>query len=152
MSMKAIGLEKISLTDMQSHKIVCQRIKKSPALQDTLTKCMVNGNQHSSNMENANINSYWSLWTQLRWRKSLLLICKVLKLFLNALTCREKYSIRNGDNLQQPFQMRLSQKEEIFSQFFLAFLKSTLNFEHFPKKEEPQSWFISEITDGKKAL
>ena len=35
--------------------------------------------------------------------------------------------------------MQLSQKEEIFSQFFLAFLKSTLNFERFPKKEEPHS-------------
>ena len=33
--------------------------------------------------------------------------------------------------------MRLSQKQEMFSEFFLAFLKSTLNFERFPKKEEP---------------
>ena len=31
--------------------------------------------------------------------------------------------------------MRLSEKQEIFSQFFFAFLKSTLNFEHFPKKK-----------------
>ena len=35
--------------------------------------------------------------------------------------------------------MRLSQKQEVFNEFFLAFLKSTLNFEHFPKKEEPHS-------------
>ena len=35
--------------------------------------------------------------------------------------------------------MRLSQKKEIFSEFFLAFLKSTLNFDYFPKKEEPHS-------------
>ena len=33
--------------------------------------------------------------------------------------------------------MRLSKKQEIFSEFFFAFLKSTLNFEHFPKKEQP---------------
>ena len=71
--------------------------------------------------------------------KSLLLICKVLKLFLKALTFRDKYSLRNRDNLQQPFQMRLSQKQEIFFQFFFPFLKSTLNFERFPKKEEPHS-------------
>ena len=48
--------------------------------------------------------------------------------------------------------MQLSQKQEIFSEFFFAFLKSTLNFEHFPKKEVPQSLFISEIRDGEKAL
>ena len=44
--------------------------------------------------------------------------------------------------------MQLSQKQEIqftaaISQFFFAFLKSTLNFERFPKKEEPHSSFIS---------
>ena len=39
--------------------------------------------------------------------------------------------------------MRLSQKQEVFSEFFFAVLKSTLNFERFPKKEEPPSLFIS---------
>ena len=48
--------------------------------------------------------------------------------------------------------MRLSQKQEIFSQFSFAFLKSTLNFEHFPKKGQPHSWFISEITDVEKGV
>ena len=35
--------------------------------------------------------------------------------------------------------MLLSQKQEIFSEFFFEFLKSTLNFEHFAKKEQPHS-------------
>ena len=35
--------------------------------------------------------------------------------------------------------MQLSKKQEIFFQFFFAFFKSTLNFERFPKKEEPHS-------------
>ena len=35
--------------------------------------------------------------------------------------------------------MQLSPKQEIFSQLFFAFLKFTLNFEHFPKKEESHS-------------
>ena len=48
--------------------------------------------------------------------------------------------------------MRLSHKQENFSEFFFALLKSILNFEHFPKKEQPHSGFISEITDGEKAL
>ena len=35
--------------------------------------------------------------------------------------------------------MPLSLKQESFSDFFFAVLKSTLNFEHFPKKEQPHS-------------
>ena len=103
-------------------------------------------------MENATINSYWSLWKELRWRKSLLLISKVLKLFLNVLTGRERYSLRNRDNLQQPFQMRVSKKQEISSWFFFEFFQSTLNFERFLKKEEPHRWFISEIKDAVKGV
>ena len=48
--------------------------------------------------------------------------------------------------------MRLSKKQEIFSQFFFAFLKSTLNFERFPKKEQPHSSFISEIKGAEKGV
>ena len=48
--------------------------------------------------------------------------------------------------------MRLSEKQEIFNEFFFPFLKSTLNFEHFPTKEDPHSLFISGIRDCKKAL
>ena len=35
--------------------------------------------------------------------------------------------------------MQLSQKQEIYFELFFAFLKSTLNFERFPKKEERHS-------------
>ena len=48
--------------------------------------------------------------------------------------------------------MQLSQKKENLSDFFFAFLKSTLNFEHFPKKEQPHGWFISEIKDVEKGV
>ena len=54
-------------------------------------------------------------------KKSLLLICKVLKLFVNALTAHDKYSLPNGDNLRQPNQMQLSEKQETSSNFFLHF-------------------------------
>ena len=40
-----------------------------------------------------------------------------------------KYSLLNRDNLRQPIQMQVSQKQETFSEFFSAFLKSSLNFE-----------------------
>ena len=38
-----------------------------------------------------------------------------------------------------PIRMQLSQKQEAFSEFFLAFSKSTLHFEHFQKKDDPHS-------------
>ena len=40
-----------------------------------------------------------------------------------------KYSLLNRDNLRQPIQMQVSRKQETFSEFFSAFLKSSLNFE-----------------------
>ena len=43
--------------------------------------------------------------------------------------------------------MHLSQKQKIFSELFLAFFESALNFQHFQKKDDPQSLCISEITD-----
>ena len=58
------------------------------------------------------------------------MICKVLKLFVNALTARDKYSLRNREYLMKPIQMELSQKQETWSQFlFLHFwnLDKTLN-------------------------
>ena len=46
--------------------------------------------------------------------------------------------------------MHVSRKQKTFSQFFGAFLKSRLNFEHFQKKDDSHSWSISEITDSEK--
>ena len=73
---------------------------------------------------------YWSLWTQLTCKKSLLVICKISRLFPNTLSADGKYSLFNRDNLTQPIQTELSRKKKTFSEFFSAFLKSTLNFEH----------------------
>ena len=50
----------------------------------------------------------------------------------------------------QPIQILSSQKQKTFSQFFAAFLKSTLNFEHSRKKDDPQSRCISQITVSEK--
>ena len=50
-----------------------------------------------------------------------------------------KYSVLNRDNLAQPIQMQLSRKQKTFSEFFSAFLKSSLNFEHFQKKDDSHS-------------
>ena len=60
-------------------------------------------------------------------------------MFVNTLTADDKYSPLNRDNLTKPIRTKLSQQQEAFRQFFLAFSKSTLNFEHFEKKDDPPS-------------
>ena len=67
----------------------------------------------------------------------MLVLCKFLRLLVKTLTENEKYSLLCRKNLTQPIQILLSQKGNTFSQFFSAFLKSTLNFEHFQKKDDP---------------
>ena len=75
----------------------------------------------------------------MHWKKSLLVIHKILGLFVNTLTVDDKHYLLNRDNLTQPIQIQLSQKQKIFSEFFFAFLKSILNFKHLPKKDDPHS-------------
>ena len=67
------------------------------------------------------------------------MIHKILRLFVNTLTVDDKHYLLNRDNLTQPIQMQLSQKQKTFSEFFFAFLKSILNFKHLPKKDDPHS-------------
>ena len=64
----------------------------------------------------------------------MLMLWKILRLFVNTLNDDDKYCLLYRDNLTQPIQILLSQKQKTFSGFFSAFLKSTLNFEHFQKK------------------
>ena len=64
----------------------------------------------------------------------MLVLCKISGLFLNTLTDDDKCSLLYVDYLTQPIKILLSQKQKTFSEFFCAFLKSTLNFEHFQKK------------------
>ena len=46
------------------------------------------------------------------------------------MTADDKYSLLNRENLTQPIPTQLSQKQQAFFEFFLAFSKSTLNFEN----------------------
>ena len=89
---------------------------------------------------------YCSTGRQFSCKKSLLVICKSLRLFVNTTSAVDKCSLPNRANLMQPIHMQLSQKLKTFSQFFLAFSKSRLNFEHFQKKDDAHSLFISEAT------
>ena len=49
-------------------------------------------------------------------------------------------------------QMHLSQKQKIFSEFFSAFLKSTLNSEHFQKKMTLIAYVFPKLTTTKNVL
>ena len=72
----------------------------------------------------------WSLWRQLSYKQSLLVIFKISRLFPNTLSADDKYSLFKRDNLTQPIQMQLSRTQKIFSDFFSPFFKSSLIFEY----------------------
>ena len=80
----------------------------------------------------------------------MLVLCKILRLFVSILTDDEEYSLLYRHNLTQEIQILLSIKQKTFSQFFSAFLKFPLKFEHFRKKDDPHSRCISQITVSEK--
>ena len=92
--------------------------------------------------------NHWSLSGELSCRKSLYVIWKILSLLVNTVTADDKYSLLYRDNLTQPIQMQLCQKQNIFSEFFSQRVKSSLTFEHFQKNDYPKSWCLSEIKDS----
>ena len=53
-------------------------------------------------------------------------------------------------NFTQQFEAPLSQKQNTFSRFFIAFLKCALNLEHLGKKDEYPSLIIAKIIDWEK--
>ena len=64
----------------------------------------------------------------------MLVLCKILGLFVNTLSEDDRYCLLYKENLLESIQILLSQKQKTFSESLSAFLKSTLNFEHFQKK------------------
>ena len=71
---------------------------------------------------------YWSLWRQFSWKKSLLVICKILGLFLSTLNADDKCSHLNGDTLLKHFQMQLSQKQKKIFPIFSSILEIFIQF------------------------
>ena len=82
----------------------------------------------------------------IRSRKwSVLVRSELLGQFINTLTTDYKYSRQNLENLWQQDPMQTSLKLKNISRFFFPFLKSTLNFEYFVKKDQSKSLSITEI-------
>ena len=53
-------------------------------------------------------------------------------------------------NFPQKLQTPISQKQKMFSRFFIAYLECASNLKHFEKKEERPSLVISEIIDSER--
>ena len=79
---------------------------------------------------------YWSLWRQISWTKSLLVISKIFGLFVNTLTADDKYCLLKRDDLLQHLHIQLSQKKSSFSFFFCIFEIYT-RFSTVSKKRSP---------------
>ena len=77
------------------------------------------------------IHVHWSLWRKVSWKKSLLVVWKILRVFVNTLNADDKYSVLNRDILAQLIEIQLSKKQKNSYQFFSALWKSSSNFEHF---------------------
>ena len=113
--------------------------------QDLSTTNMVNRPKHSCNLHDSTfIIFYWSLRSKMCWKKSLLVIYNILGQLVNMSTTDDKYYLLKGDNLTEPIQMQLS-KIKVFSNV----LKSRSNFQHFEKKDDPQSLCTSAVADCK---
>ena len=82
----------------------------------------------------------------------MLKLFKILRLLVNTLTDSDKYCLLYRDNSTQPIQILLSQKQKTFSEFFSAFFKSKLNFEHFQTKMTLIADVFSELTFPKKVI
>ena len=97
-----------------------------------------------------NCHIYWSLWRQFSQTKCFLVIWKVLRMFINISTTNEKYSLLNRANLREPIQVQLWKKGKTFPHFFSCIFQLQLTFWTSWKREDPDSWCISEITDSEK--
>ena len=64
-------------------------------------------------------------------------------MFVNRLTADDKHYVLNRDNLTQPIQMQLCEKQKSFSEFFSAVLKTMLNFIHFTIRNDRHSLLTS---------
>ena len=85
-------------------------------------------------------------------QKLLLDAWKFLRAFFSTLTANDKDSLNSKDKWMQTIQMLLSQKQNIFSEFFSAFFESALNFEYFQKKMTLMAYVFPKLPTTKDVL
>ena len=76
-----------------------------------------------------------SLWWESIWEISPWLKFEIIALFVNTWTSDYNYPVTDCENLPFPIQIQLSSKQNNFSRFFIPFMESPSNFEHYQKKE-----------------
>ena len=77
-----------------------------------------------------------SLWGEIIWKTSPWFKFGIIGLFANTWTAHYKYPVPDCGNLLFPIQIQLSEKQKSFSLFFIPFMESPSNFEHFQKKKK----------------
>ena len=75
----------------------------------------------------------------------LLGIFEIFGMVVKKLTAHDKYSFCNRENLLQPNQRHLSQKQKFSSRFFASHQQVKSNFERFEKKDDHDRLYISEM-------
>ena len=85
-------------------------------------------------------------------QKSLLDTWKFFRPFLNTLTPNDKYSLNSKDKWIETIQKHLSQKQNIFSEFFSAVFESALNLEYFQKKMTLIAYVFAKLPTTKEVL
>ena len=85
-------------------------------------------------------------------QKSLLDTWKFFRPFLHTLIANDKYFVNSKDEWMQTIQMHLSQKQNIFSEFFSAFFESALNFKPFQKKMTLIAYIFPKLRTTKDVL
>ena len=85
-------------------------------------------------------------------QKSLLDTWKFFRPFLHTLTANDNYSLNSKYKWIQTIQMHLSQKENIFFEFFSAFFESALNFENSQKTMTLIAYVVPKLTTTKDVL
>ena len=73
---------------------------------------------------------------QLIWKISPIVLGEILGVFVNTLIGDGKYLFQDCQNLPLPIQMQISEKRKTFFEFFVPFLESTSNFQHFERKDD----------------
>ena len=64
-----------------------------------------------------------------------LVLGKILGVFVNTYTAKDKYPVQDCENLKLPIQKQLCGKRTS-SECFVQFLESTSNFKHFEEKDD----------------
>ena len=72
---------------------------------------------------------------KLSWKMSALATSEIFRLFVNTLSPNDKYSLGNMQIFLQQLPTPLSQEENTFCRFLIAFLKCAWNLEHSKKKK-----------------